>query len=308
MVTLTINDVQVTVPEGTTVLDAATQAGFFIPTFCHTPELVGFGACRMCVVEIEKMRNMPASCVTKATEGMVVHTETEAVMEARRTILELILANHPQDCMTCEKNGHCLLQDYCFRYGVKHSCFEGAKHNYPLDESNPYITRDLNKCILCGRCVRSCGQVQERAVIDYAYRGFNTKIAAPMDPPLAESACVSCGRCVAVCPVGALTYKRLAGIGRYWEMEREEITCTFCDNGCRFDLVKKDGKVVGVEAKAPGAGRPLCLKGRLGLELKYCEQPQVPQLKKDGQYVDVSWAEALGLDDLISKMTALDNK
>ncbi len=308
MVTLTINDVKVTVPEGTTVLDAATQAGFFIPTFCHTPELVGFGACRICVVEIEKMRNMPASCVTKATEGMIVHTESEAVMEARRTILELILANHPQDCMTCEKNGNCLLQDYCFRYGVKHTCFEGAKHSYPLDESNPYITRDLNKCILCGRCVRSCAQVQDRAVIDYAYRGFNTKIAAPMDPPLAESACVACGRCVAVCPVGALTYKRLSGIGRYWEMERKEVTCTFCDNGCLFNLIQKDGKVVGVEAKAPGLGRPLCLKGRLGLELKYCDQPQVPQLKKDGQYVDVTWSEALGLNDLIGKMAALENK
>lgn len=301
-VTLTINDVKVTVPKGTTVLDAATKAGFFIPTFCHTPELVGFGACRMCVVEIERMRNMPASCVTEATEGMVVYTESEAVIEARKTILELILANHPQDCLTCEKNGRCLLQDYCFRYGVKSSGFTGEKHSYPLEDSNPYIIRDLNKCILCGRCVRSCAKVKDRAVIDYAFRGFNTKVAPPMDETLGESDCVYCGRCVAVCPVGALSYKRLAGKGRVWETTRKEVTCTFCDNGCLFDLIIKGDEVLGVEAKAPAEGRPLCLKGRLGLELKYCTNPQLPQLKENGEFVDVSWAKALQLEDILGKL------
>ncbi len=307
-VTLTINDVSVTVPKGSTVLHAATKAGFFIPTFCHAPELVGFGACRICVVEIQGMRNMPASCVTEATEGMVVQTESPAVMEARKTILELILSNHPQDCLTCEKNGQCLLQDYAFRYGVKGPCFEGEKHTYPLDESNPYIIRDLNKCILCGRCVRTCAQVKDRAVIDYTFRGFYTKIAPPMDEPLAESDCVSCARCVAVCPVGALTYKRLSGKGRSWEMQRKPITCTFCDNGCAFNLMVKGEKVVGVEAKAPALGRPLCLKGRLGLELLYCEQPEAPQLKKDGTYVEVSWAEALGLEGVLDKMQQLQGE
>ncbi len=307
-VTLTINGVKVTVTKGTTVLKAATEAGFFIPIFCHTPELTGFGACRICVVEIQGMRNLPASCVTEATEGMVVQTESPAVVEARKTILELILANHPQDCLTCEKNGNCLLQDYAFRYGVKGPGFEGQRHSFSIDDSNPYIIRDLNKCILCGRCVRTCAQVKDRAVIDYAFRGFNTKIAAPMDTPLGESDCVYCGRCVAVCPVGALSYKRLSGQGRVWEMEKKPVTCTFCDSGCEFDLVSKNGKVIGVAAKAPGPGRPLCLKGRLGLELLYCDQPQAPQLKKDGEFTEVPWAEALGLEGVLDKIKKVENK
>ncbi|MGQ9558672.1 MAG: 2Fe-2S iron-sulfur cluster-binding protein [Desulfurispora sp.] len=304
MVTLTINDMEVKVPRGTTVLDAARQAGFFIPTFCHEPQLTGFGACRICVVEIPGMRNLPASCVTEVAPGMRVYTESPAVVEARRTILELILANHPLDCLTCEKNGDCRLQDYCFRYGVKSSSFSGARHEYPLEDDNPYIIRDMNKCILCGKCVRTCAQVPGRAVIDYAYRGFNTKIAAPMDTPLGESDCVYCGRCVSVCPVGALSYKRLQGVGRTWELQKKPVTCTFCEAGCQFNLLYKDGKVVGVVTTAPGQGRPLCLKGRLGLELLYVENPQPPQLKKDGVFQPVSWAEALGLEGILEKIAA----
>ena len=307
-VNLTINGVRVTVPRGTTVLDAARQAGFFVPTFCHDPEIARYGACRICVVEIPGMRNLPASCVTEVSEGMVVNTESPAVVEARKTILELILANHPQDCLTCEKNGDCRLQDYAFRYGVKEAGFEGKRHAYPLDESNPYIVRDLNKCILCGRCVRTCAQVEDRAVIDFAYRGFDTKVAPPMDTPLGESDCVYCGRCVAVCPVGALTYKRMNGLGRTWEFEKRPVTCTFCDSGCQFDLNVKDGKVIGVTAKSPGRGRPLCLKGRLGLELLYCDSPAAPQLKKDGEFIEVSWAEALGLNGVLEKLKKLDDQ
>ncbi|MFZ5597069.1 MAG: 2Fe-2S iron-sulfur cluster-binding protein [Bacillota bacterium] len=305
-VTLTINGKEVTVPKGTTVLDAAARAGIFIPTFCHDPEIARFGACRICVVEIPGMRNLPASCVTEATDGMVVETESPAVVEARKTILELLLANHPQDCLTCEKNGDCRLQDYAFRYGVKQTPFEGKKHEYPLDDSNPYIIRDLNKCILCGRCVRTCAQVEGRAVIDFTYRGFDTKVAPPMDTPLGESDCVYCGRCLSVCPVGALTYKRMAGQGRTWEFEKKPVTCTFCDSGCQFYLNIKDGKVVGVTAASPGPGRPLCLKGRLGLELLYCDNPQDPELKKDGEFVRVSWSEALGLGAVLDKIKKLE--
>ncbi|MFA7468798.1 MAG: 2Fe-2S iron-sulfur cluster-binding protein [Desulfotomaculaceae bacterium] len=301
-VSLTINGIKITVPKGTTVLDAARQAGVFIPTFCHDPEIARFGACRMCVVEIPGMRNLPASCVTDATEGMEVNTESPAVVEARKTILELILANHPQDCLTCEKNGDCRLQDYAFRYGVKESGFTGERKEYPLDDSNPYIIRDANKCILCGRCVRTCNAIPERSVIDFGYRGFNTKIVTAMDTPLGESECVYCGRCVTVCPVGALTWKPLAGKGRVWEIDRQEVTCTFCDSGCTFEVLSKNGTNIGVIPKAPGHGRPLCLKGRLGLELKFLDHPPDPQLKKDGAFVGVSWGEALGLEDILSKL------
>ena len=301
-VTLTINGQEVTVPAGTTVLNAALGAGIFIPTFCHDPVNPGFGACRICVVEIKGARNLPASCVTAATNGMVVETDSEAVMEARRTILELILANHPVDCMTCEKSGDCRLQDYAFRYDVKGAGFGGDKHSYPLDDSNPYITRDMNKCVLCGKCVRTCEQIEDRAVINFAYRGFKTKVSTALDASLADSACVSCSRCVSVCPVGALNYKSLTGKARVWEVQKEEMTCSWCESGCLFDLVRKNGEVISVTAKAPGEGRPLCLKGRLGMELRHNDQPLTPMLKKDGQYVEVPWTEALGLDDILDKL------
>ena len=301
-VTLTINGQEVTVPAGTTVLNAALGAGIFIPTFCHDPAIPGFGACRICVVEIKGARNLPASCVTAATNGMVVETDSEAVMEARRTILELILANHPVDCMTCEKSGDCRLQDYAFRYDVKAAGFGGDKHAYPLDDSNPYITRDMNKCVLCGKCVRTCEQIEGRAVINFAYRGFKTKVSTALDASLADSDCVSCSRCVSVCPVGALNYKSLTGKARVWEVQKEQMTCSWCESGCLFDLVRKNGEVISVTAKAPGDGRPLCLKGRLGMELRHNDEPLTPMLKKDGQYVEVPWTEALGLDDILDKL------
>jgi len=288
------------------VLDAAKQAGIFIPTFCHDPEFPRFGACRICVVDIPGVRNLPASCVTEVSEGMEVFTASPAVVEARKTILELLLANHPQDCLTCEKNGDCRLQDYAFYYGVKESPFIGEKKNHAIDDSNPYILRDPNKCILCGRCVSSCNAIPERSVIDFGYRGFNTKIVTGMDLPLAESDCVYCGRCVAVCPVGALTWKPLVGKGRIWELKKEEVTCTFCDSGCIFNLVKKDGKTIGVVPKEPGKGRPLCLKGRLGLELKYMDQPMTPMLKKDGIFTEVSWTEALDIKDIVTKILKMN--
>jgi len=302
-VTLTINGKEVTVPSGASVLDAAKSAGFFIPTLCHDPSSPGYGACRLCVVEIKGARNLPASCVTEATRGMVVETESPAVVEARRTIIELLLANHPQDCLTCDKSGDCRLQEYAYLYEVRESPFTGDRHNYPVETDNPYIIRDMNKCILCGRCVRTCDQVPDRRVIDFAYRGFDTKVAPAMDITLGESDCVYCARCVAVCPVGALTYKHLAGKARAWELKKRPVTCSFCDYGCGFDLLEKSGKVIGVAAKEPGVGRPLCLKGRLGMELRYVDQPLLtPTLRKDGRFVEVSWAEALGLDGVLDKL------
>lgn len=307
-VTLTIDGKKVTVPEGTTVLEAAQMLGIDIPTFCYEKDLTAPGACRICVVEIEGWRNLPASCVTAVAEGMVVHTESPAVVEARRTILELLIANHPLDCMTCEKSGNCKLQDYAYRYGVSTTRFQGERHNYPIDDSNPYIIRDLNKCILCGKCVATCNAVPERSVINFAYRGFQTKIATALDTELKDSDCVYCNRCVAVCPVGALVDKMAAGKGRAWELEKEEVTCVFCEAGCRFNILRKQGKVVAVTAAAPGPGRPLCLKGRLGMNLLYNpDVPKRPLIKKDGKFTEVSWQEALGLNDLLARAREMED-
>lgn len=306
-ITLTINGQKVSVPEGITVLEAAQQNGFFVPTFCYEKDLTAPGACRICVVEIKGWRNLPPSCVTTVTPGMEIQTESPAVIDARKTILELLVANHPLDCMTCEKSGSCKLQDYAYRYGVTSPTrFEGVKHEFAVDDSNPYIHRDLNKCILCGKCVATCRAVPERSVIDFAYRGFNTRIATFMDTELKDSACGYCNRCVSICPVGALTDKNMLGKGRLWELEKKEATCTFCEAGCKFDVNYRDGKVVGVSAKSASAGRPLCLKGRLGTEfMNNPDKTDLPLINKDGEFIETSWAEALGIGPIVEKINAL---
>lgn len=296
-VTLTINGKQVTVPRGTTVLEAARQAGFFIPTLCHDPELTSVGACRLCVVEIPGMRNLPASCVTEVREGMEVYTESPAVVEARKTILELLLANHPMDCLTCGKNGDCRLQDYCYYYGVKEARFAGERHAYDIEGDNPFIVRDMNKCILCGKCVRACAEIQGKNVVDFAYRGFNTKVTPAMDVPLSESECVFCGNCVAVCPTGALQEKGLRSRARTWEVKKVRTTCPYCGTGCNFDLNVKDGKVVGVTScDGDVNGRALCVKGRFGYGfIHHPDRLTRPLIKKNGEFKEATWEEAISL-------------
>jgi formate dehydrogenase alpha subunit len=308
-VTLTIDGKQVSVPAGTTVLEAAWKAGSFIPTFCHDPELTNPGACRICVVEIKGARNLPASCVTAVAEGMVVETASPAVIEARKTILELMLDNHPEDCLTCHQTGDCKLQDYSYFYNVRPGAFGGAKKDFSIEDDNLFIVRDMNKCILCGKCLRACEEKQGRAVIDFAYRGFRTKVATAMDTTLANSVCVSCGSCVAVCPTGALTEKAMLGKARKWEVEKVRTTCPFCGVGCNFDLNVKDGKVIGVtsNAAAPTNGRDMCVKGRFGVD--YVHSPNrltKPLIKKNGEFVESSWDEALDL--VASKMGAIKSK
>jgi len=296
-ITLTIDNRQVTVPAGATVLEAARSAGIFIPTLCHDPELSPWGGCRLCVVEIEKMRNLPASCVTTATGGMVVHTASPAVIEARKTILDLLLANHPTDCLTCGKNGDCHLQDYAYLYGVRESGFTGERHAYPVEDDNPFIVRDLNKCILCGKCVRACAEIQGKNVVDFAYRGFGTKISPPMDVTLAGSDCVFCGNCAAVCPVGALQEKDLRRRARTWEVKKVQTTCPYCGTGCNFDLNVKDGKVAGVTScDGDVNGRALCVKGRFGYGfIHHPDRLTRPLIKKDGVLAEASWEEAIQL-------------
>lgn len=306
-VTVTINGQKAAVSAGITVLEAAQQLGHFVPTFCYEKDLTAPGACRICVVEIKGMRNLPASCVTTVSEGMEILTESPAVIETRKTILQLMVANHPLDCLTCEKSGNCRLQDYAYRYGVTSPTpFQGQRKEMEPDDSNPYIYRDHNKCILCGKCVAICRAVPERDVIDFAFRGFNTKIATFMDTELKDSACVYCNRCVSICPVGALTDKSMMGQGRIWEMEQREVTCSFCESGCKFAVNVKNGQVIGVSAKSPGIGRPLCLKGRLGTDLMHNPgRTGRPLINQDGEFVEVSWEEALGLGNLVEKINAL---
>ncbi len=237
LIQLTIDGISVHVPPGTSLLNAARYASIQIPTLCHLADLTPEGACRMCVVKIESMQNLVAACVHPASEGLVVYTHTPEILAARRTILELLLANHPTDCLSCNRNLNCELQTLAADLGIRNVRFNGIQRHYDIDDSNPFIMRDNEKCILCGRCVRTCQELQVCNVLDFAERGFNTKLTPAFDSLMNDSSCVFCGACVSACPVGALTEKALCSEGT--PDQKIRTTCPFCGVGCNFDLNSK---------------------------------------------------------------------
>ena len=269
IVTLTINQQKVTAPEGSTILEAARQAGMHIPTLCHHPDLSNVGACRMCVVSVEKARGLQTACTTPVFEGMVVNTESAEARETRRFVLEMLLTDHPNECMKCEVNGDCELQDLVYDYDVAWPEHNGQRHTYPIDpDPNPFIFIDRNKCILCSRCIRACGEMQNRDVWSFAHRGFKSKLVAGADQFMLDARCESCGQCVAYCPVGALYDKMSVGKGRAAQVTKVRTTCSYCGVGCNFDLNVRNGRVVRVTSApdAPVNGMALCVKGRYGYD------------------------------------------
>lgn len=204
---LTVDGTPVEVEAGTTILEAAQKIGVHIPTLCYHPELRLEGACRICVVEVEGMRNLVASCVYPVANNMVIKTNSEAVRRARKTVVELLIANHPQDCLVCSRHGECELQDLSRQLGIRKVRFAGDKRDLQLDESSHSVVRDPGKCILCGRCVRVCEQTQAVHAIGVANRGSDSIVTTPFDHGLAEGPCVGCGQCINVCPVAALREK-----------------------------------------------------------------------------------------------------
>jgi formate dehydrogenase alpha subunit len=298
LITITIDGHVISVPKGTTVLEACRKNDIQIPTLCQDPELTLTGSCRLCVVQIEGMRNLPPSCVTVATEGMIVQTQNPKVRAARKTILELLVANHPLDCMTCQKMGNCSLAEYAYEYGATGELYQGEQRSLPIDSGNPFILRDPNKCISCGKCIKACTEIQGKSILDFSFRGFDTQVGPAFNLPYHESACDFCGSCVSVCPVGALTEKHMIGMGRPWEVTKVQTTCPFCGTGCNFDLNVKDGKVIGVTSNpdAPVNGKALCVKGRFGTDLIHSpNRLTTPLIKKDGVFVPAEWDEALAL-------------
>ena len=209
-VTLTINGKSVTVPAGSTILDAARQLNIKIPTLCYCEKL-GCNidnkpaSCRICVVEVEKRRNLAPACATPVMEGMVVHTNTQRALKARRTVLELMLSDHPQDCLTCAKNTHCALQKLASEFGITDIEFKGEINKFEVDDSSNAIMRDLSKCVICRRCETVCNKVQTVGALTGNGRGFKAKVGTASMIPLADTNCTFCGQCVNACPVGAIT-------------------------------------------------------------------------------------------------------
>ena len=268
-ITLTINNQRVVAPDGATILEAARDAGIRIPTLCHHPDLSNVGACRLCVVSVERARGVQTACTTPVFEGMVVDTESKDARDTRRFVLGMLLSDHPNECMKCEVNGACELQDLVYEYDVPWPEHDGKRHTYPIDpDPNPFIFIDRNKCVLCTRCVRACAEIQNRDVWNMADRGFGSKLVAGADQNLLDARCESCGQCVAYCPVGALYDKMSLGQGRASQITKVRTTCSYCGVGCNFDLNVRNGKIVRVTTApdAPVNGMATCVKGRYGYD------------------------------------------
>jgi len=293
---LTIDGREVRAEEGTTILEAARRAGIQIPHLCYREDLTPATGCRLCVVEVEGARTLIASCAYPAANKMVVRTNTQRVQDARKLVVELLLSDHPYDCMTCEKSGTCALEKYAYEFGIRKSRFAGDQHHYPLRASNPFFERDYNKCILCARCVTVCHEVQYCEAVDYSRRGFNTKVAASFDRTMEETPCVFCGNCVSVCPVGALSPKAGRFQGREWEMKRVPTTCSYCGVGCTLLLNVKDNRVLRVTTdKDLGVNRGwTCVKGRFGFDYVHSPDRLTDPLIREGEtFRAASWDEAL---------------
>jgi formate dehydrogenase major subunit len=235
LITLTIDGQPVTVPEGTSVLRAAALLGQKIPKLCATEQLEAFGSCRLCLVQIEGMKGLPASCTTPVAEGMQVTTQTAKLAEVRRGVMELYISDHPLDCLTCPANGHCELQDMAGVVGLREVRYgyAGANHlSAAKDTSNPYFTFDPAKCIVCSRCVRACDEQQGTFALTIQGRGFDSTVAASQDVPFMDSECVSCGACVQACPTATLSENTLIERG---QAEHSVVTtCAYCGVGCSF--------------------------------------------------------------------------
>jgi predicted molibdopterin-dependent oxidoreductase YjgC len=295
-VTLQVDGRAVEAKPGQTVLEACRAAGIHIPTLCADPRLAPYGACRLCIVQVEGMRGYPTSCTTLATEGMAVTTQNDALFELRKTVVELLLSDHKLDCLTCENAGACGLQDVAYEHGVSKSRFEGEKHVVTVADNNPAIIRDLEKCIMCGRCVRICEQVEGPAVYGFTGRGFNALPNTPFGVPMLENGCEVCGQCVSTCPTGALRPRKSEGKGRTWEKTYTDTTCSYCAVGCTITLEAKDGVLVGASApldKGVNKGN-LCVKGRYGYEfVNHPDRLTTPLIRRDGKLEPASWDEAL---------------
>jgi predicted molibdopterin-dependent oxidoreductase YjgC len=296
-ISLTIDGVKVKVKEGTTVLEAARRAGVYIPTLCYEPDLKPYGACRLCIVEIEKMRGLPPSCTTEATEGMVVHTETPLVEQSRRITMELIMANHSTDCLTCAKNQNCELQKVARFLGIELEHFNRMRKRtrvLPIDDSNPAYIRDMNKCILCGRCWRTCHEITGIDAIDMAFRGDLATVSGFGDKPILLSRCETCGECVSRCPTGAL-------IPRNYKLPTREVktTCPYCAVGCQVYLGVRGGEVISVRGDVNGPSNEgrLCVKGRWGVTefIHSKDRLKTPLIKRNGKFEEATWDEALDL-------------
>ena len=294
MVTLTIDGKEITVKKTSTIYEAAREAGIHIPVLCYAKKLLPYGACRICLVEVEQMKGrLIPSCTTPVTEGMVVTTSSEEIRKVRKTVLEFLLVNHVIECPVCDKGGECDLQELTFEYEVYPNRFTGEKFDLPKDEVNPLIERNMNRCVLCGKCARVCDEIVGFGSYSFINRGFETKIATAYDRGLN---CEFCGQCVSMCPVGAILPRPFKFKARPWQLKEVDSVCGYCGNGCTVTLGVLRDKVetIRFNDKTGVNDGNLCIRGRFGYSYVNSEERlKKPLVRKDGQLVEVEWPEAL---------------
>jgi NADH-quinone oxidoreductase subunit G len=292
-ITFSLNGQPIMTPAGTLVIEAAKRQGVEVPSFCYYPGLSLQAACRMCLVEVEKMPKLQTACTLVATEGMVVKSDTPQVHKARKDMIEFLLSNHPLDCPVCDKGGECELQDMTFRYGLDHSRFTEEKLHYPEEKWSPLVYYDAPRCIMCFRCVRVCDEGMDVKALGVGARGVHSVII-PNEP--GQLACEECGMCIDICPVGALTSGTYRYQTRPWEMQYVPNPCTHCSNGCKTTLSVRNNEILRANNRDGSGinGEFLCGKGRFGFDFtSNAERIRQPLVRRNGKLEPASWEDAL---------------
>jgi predicted molibdopterin-dependent oxidoreductase YjgC len=290
---LTIDGIEVEIDRGRTILEAAQAAGVRIPTLCHDRRISPIGACCICVVQEKGKSELLPACFTPAKNGMEIITQSPEVFESRRLQLQLILLNHPMICPWCEKEGQCTLQNLIYEYGLEDTRLLWKRISFPIDDFSPLLKRDPNKCILCGRCVRICDEVQAAGELSFTQRGIQTSIDTDFHRPLR---CEFCGQCLDTCPVGAITSDCFDYKTKVWELQLTTSPCPYCACGCLLTFGSKKGDIKQIFSepdKGPNDGN-LCVKGRFGWDfVDHPDRIKTPQIKVNGAFREASWDEAL---------------
>lgn len=296
MVHLTIDGQSIEVPVGTTVLEASKSAGINIPTLCNFEHLLPYGGCRLCMVEVEGARVLQPSCTLPVFEGMVVKTNTPQIKEAREFILTMLFSERNHFCMYCQvSGGDCELQNAALAEGMDHWPIPPNWEPYPVDASHPYFVLDHNRCILCRRCIRACGELVGNFTLGSAERGAKTMVVADNGVPIGESSCIRCGTCISVCPTGALIDRQSAYRGRIVDAHHTKSVCVGCSVGCGIELVTRDNQLLEINGDwdSPVNAGLLCELGRFTPVYEERQRLMTPLVRKDGQLKAATWGEAL---------------
>jgi formate dehydrogenase major subunit len=296
-VNIIINGQRIIARTGSTVLEAAREAGIDIPVLCHHPALTNWGACRICLVEVEKQRTLQPACTFPVTEGMVVHTESEKAVDSRKFVLELLFSERNHYCMYCQMSGDCELQNLAYRYGLDSWLYPRPYTPLPVDASRQYFVMDHNRCVLCRRCVRACSELVGNHTLGVRERGANSMICADMNVPFGLSSCISCGTCLQVCPTGALMDRRSAYRGRETDVERVKSTCAACSVGCGVELITRNNHVIRIEGDWDAEVNKglLCVAGRFEPLFDDRKRVVAPLVRSNGELKEATWDEALNV-------------